>query len=364
MSTLFDDDLTDEELAYLNSGGKTDLPSAPADPAASGDQGEGQQQPDPAASSAQQEGQEAEDLGDEDDDGEEVVIVGKDGRPRAKSGKFVSHQALHKEREKHKATKAEMQSLRDKLARGEERLAILNEAFSSSGQQPGQQQAKPETPKNPYEEETIDAETDFMGWAKQMQRRAEYNFKAQTESQQMVAARDNFQRLTASYHDDARRFMAEEPQFADAYKHLVNARHIELKAMGMTDEAKRNAYIAQEETQLVIQAFQNGQRPSKVIYEFARARGFGGNGGAPAQPAAAAPGAPASQSAQLPNAAAAAQKIQQVRNGQAAAQSLSNTAGGAAKTLTMDTLANMSDEEFAAAVDGMSKAQIRAILGG
>lgn len=345
------DELSESELAYLNSGGKTDLgigqqtdESAPS---------EAEQQPAaPQVTAPENAAPDANaSLEDDEDEIDDEIIVGPDGKLRAKNGKFVSHRALHKEREKHKATKAEMQTLRDKLSRGEERLAILNEAFQGSqGQKPNVQQ--PQQPANPYDEATIDPQEDIFGAFKQMQRRAEFNFKQQNEVQQMQTARDTFQRVTQAYHADARQFMQKEPSFEAAYKHLVAGRHAELQSMGMTDDAQRNAYIAQEETQLVVQAMQSGKSPSQVIYEFAKARGF-----APSQSSAPAP-------APMQNASAAVQKIQQVRNGQQAAQSLSNVGGAAAKTLTMDTLANMSDDEFAAAVDGMSKAQIRQLMGG
>jgi len=302
---------------------------------------------------------------DDDDDGEEVVIVGKDGKPRAKDGKFVSHQALHKEREKHKATKTELQQAREKLARGDERLAILNEAFQAQTRPAAAAEQDQQKPKNPYEEQTIDPEADFIGWAKQMQRRSEWNFQRQSEVQQSTAARETFQRVTNAYHEDARRFMSKEPNFEDAYKHLIANRHRELEATGMVDAARRSAFIAHEETQLVIQALQNGRSPSEVIYEFARARGFT-PAAAQSQnaPFAAPAGVQPAGASQLPNASAASQKIQQVKNAQIAAQSLSNVSGGAAKTLTMEALASMSEEEFEAATKGLSKAQKRTLMGG
>lgn len=351
------DDLSDAELAYLESGGKvTDglpAPSAPSEPSHQ------EQAPEPAQRQQHAPQQEAPAADDDDDDDQPELVVGPDGKLRAKDGKFVSHKALHKEREKRKAVAAERDDLRVKLARGEERLAILNEAFSANGDPKSAAAAQniPQTAPNPLQEEAIDPEKDFFGWAKQMQRQKDYLAQQFTSTTQETQARDQFNQITTNYHNDAKQFMAREPNFEPAYKHLVNGRHRELEMLGMKDERQRNAYIAREEAAIVVQAMNSGMSPAQVMYNLAQTRGF-----VPQQ-------APAQQNGQQqqqqPQAqrSPAQQKIEALRNGQTAAQSLSNASGGADEGLTMNRLADMSDEEFSRVVDGMSKAQVEKFLG-
>lgn len=343
-----DDELTADELAYLESGGKATeglpAPEAPSEPET--------QNAAPEPPAAQESAPDEE--GDDDGDDDAEIVVGPDGKLRAKNGKFVSHKALHKERERRKLATKEAEELRLKLARGEERLAILNEAFNANGDpKSAQQQNIPTTTPNPLNEDPIDPEKDFFGWAKQMQRQKDYLAQQLNHTSSEVQQREQFRAVTETYHNDARRFMAQTPDFQDAYMHLIQGRHRELEFMGMKDERQRNQYIAQEEAQIVMQALQAGQSPAQMMYQLAQTRGFAPGAKPPAQQNGAPP--PPKTNAQ--------QKIEQLRNGQQAAQSLSNVAGSAGDSLTMSTLASMSDAEFSAVVDKMSKAQVEKLLG-
>lgn len=72
------------------------------------------------------------------------------------------------------------------------------------------------------------------------------------------------------YQQDAIRVLQEEPDFKDAYFHLVEARHKELEALGIADKAQRNAMIAQEEKGLVAQALKAKKSPAQIIYQLAQ----------------------------------------------------------------------------------------------
>jgi hypothetical protein len=121
--------------------------------------------------------------------------------------------------------------------------------------------------------------------------------------------------------------------------------------MGVADEGKRMQMIAQEETNLVVEALRNKQSPSQMLYQFALARGY--------QPKSANP----STNGLAPNGNAAAAKIAQVKAGQAAADTLSNAGGHSSEGLTFSALASMNDDEFAVAFDRLSKAQQEKFLG-
>jgi len=347
-----DDELTAAELAYFNSGGKDtsglDLTPPEGEEGTAGTPSAEAPAPAPAP---EPEAVTESSASDDDDDDDVTVIVGKDGKERlkGKDGKFVSHQALHKEREKRKAVSAERDDLRVKLARGEERLAILNEAFNGQAAPTARAAAQ-----DPLTEEPIDPTADFMGAMSQVQRQQKALQDRVSQSQQTQSQRDTFATVKQVYHNDARAFMGKEPNFEPAYVHLVSGRRKELEAMGVSNPAERDRMIAQEESQLVTQALQNKMSPAQTIYQVAPARGFvpgpkpatnGANGAATGQRT------------------AAQDKIAQVRAGQAAADTLSGAGGAGSEGLTFDRLASMGDDEFASAVDGMSKAQIERILG-
>jgi antitoxin (DNA-binding transcriptional repressor) of toxin-antitoxin stability system len=268
------------------------------------------------------------------EDGEEVVIVGKDGKPRAQNGRFVPHQALHAERERRKATETELGTYREKMARADERLAVLNELMS-----------KPEAQSPTVAEQPIDPEQDPIGALKQSYAKIAALEAKLTESTKTVEERESARAMVSAYQNDAARFVQEKPEFKDAYVHLMTGRHRELEAMGMTDAAERNRFIANEERQLVASAFQSRRSPAQMLYSLAVARGFS-HTPAPAQP----------------NHAA---KIEAIAKGQrAAGVSLSAAGGSAGEGLTAAALADMSEEEFSAVAAKLGKSKLRQLMGG
>jgi antitoxin (DNA-binding transcriptional repressor) of toxin-antitoxin stability system len=273
------------------------------------------------------------------EDGEEVVIVGKDGKPRAQNGRFVPHQALHAERERRKATETELGTYREKMARADERLAVLNELMS-----------KPEAPpsQGKVAEQTIDPEQDPIGALKQSYAKIAALEQKLTESTKTVEERESARAMVSAYQNDAARFVQEKPEFRDAYVHLMTGRHRELEAMGMTDADERNRFIANEERQLVASAFQSRRSPAQMLYSLAVARGFSYTPPAPA---------PAK-----PDHAA---KIESIAKGQRqAGASLSAAGGSAGEGLTAAALADMTDEEFSALSAKLGKSKMRQLMGG
>lgn len=371
----FDDDLSPEELAYMQSGGRTELPAKPAaeavepvpaapEPAALPDTSA------PAVADAPKTEAPAEpDISDDDDEDLEEGQYVKDAQGRLrdpKTNRFVKMvpiNAVHRVRDKHKATRAELEKLRIDMARGEERLAILNEAFSGQNKPQAQQQApKEDTEPNPFEEPTVDHMKDFVGAFDQMSRRNDWLLKQREKDaertssiEQQTSQRDAMSSLRNTYASDVQAFRQANPDFMDAYQHLVKGRLAELDLQGVRDPLKRKAIIEAEETQIVAQALQNNQSPAQLIYGIAKARGYMGKPATSASPA-----TPAATPA--PN--AAAEKIKALQTGQAAAQTLSNVGGQAAPTLTYEALARMNQSDFDAAVDRMTEKQLERFLGG
>lgn len=375
------DELSPEELAYMESGGRTELPvKAPETPAATDPTPAVESTPAADASKVQSAGTEpAKEVASSDDDDDEIdegqYVRDAQGRLRdPKTNRFVKMvpiHAVHKAREKHKTTKAELDKLRIDMARGEERLAILNEAFNGNKGQPGTEtpSAKKTEEPNPFEEATIDHNQDFVGAFDQMNRRNAWLQKQLQSSQQkteqfeaQTQQRDAMSMLRHNYQTDVQSFRQATPDFMDAYTHLVKGRLAELEIQGVRDPAKRKAIVESEETHIVATAMQNNQSPAQVIYGIAKARGYVAKPATPATPTT--PAANAASPATPPTTTPAAEKLRQIQNGQNAAATLSNVGGQAAPSLTMETLARMNEEEFNAAVDGMTTKQLERMLGG
>ncbi|MCV0371726.1 hypothetical protein [Filomicrobium sp.] len=282
------------------------------------------------------------------------VVQGKDGRPRFQGpdGKFVKmvpHGALHKTRERLKEEKRARAEIQEKWARGEERLNILNEAFNGGGQtqQTGATQQKPD---DPFSEEPIDPGQDIFGAYEQLQRQNKALFDRFSSTQTQQQTREYATHLMQAYHADTEAFKAREPQYDDAVRHVVNVRIAQLKAMGITDPAQINQTIQQEESDLAVRALTSKKSAAAMFFEMAKALGF--------QPTAQ-NGNVNQNNGKNP----AVEKIEQINRGKQAADTLSNAGGSANEGLTIERLANMTDDEFAAARASMPKAQFERLMG-
>lgn len=336
--------LSPAEMAYFNSGG-TDTEAVEKEYGGALDLGS---KPEPtAAPEAKQP-----DATDEDDD--EEVTVGPDGKPRDASGKYVSHQALHKERVRRKAAETEVLTYREKMARADERLAVLNEFLSKQdGTAPATQAAKAPDGKpaakaaevNPLDEEPIDPEQDVFAALKQAQRQNKELLRRMTtkdESEKTQATENSF---ATAYRSDAQAFVAKTPDFKDAYVYLIEGLHKEMEAMGVTDVAARNAAIAQQEKDFVRQAMAAKKSPSEALYAVAKTRGYAGKAAAPATNS-------------------DASRLESVKRGQSAVVSLTKAGGSSSDGLTLESLAGMSEEEFSRTLAKLSKTQRRELMGG
>lgn len=346
--------LSDAETAYFNSKGED----------VSGFAGGGQQE-NPASGTQQptqaetaQNGTGAHNTGDgaqnsPEGDDDEGVYLDEHGKARSvATGKYVPHAALHKERSRRKEVEAENLTMREKMARAEERLSVLNEVLMATDdgqQQPGQQQAK-----KTIEEElgpAPDPERDIFAYVRWQQKKIDlqerrFNEMATTQQRAQEAASNQqaSQQFQQAYQQDAVRFMQEKPDFPEAYKFIANSFANELKSMGLDDNAIRQR-LMQEEAVLVHEAFQRKMSPSQVIYERARARGYNPSQAAQQQ-----------QNGQ--------QKIQQIQKGQKATASLSSAGGSGGDALTMEALADMSEAEFEATYKRLGKSKFKSLIGG
>lgn len=347
----FAESLSDAEMAYFNTKGEdtsgfgseqpAEAPQQPAGGDFQSSEPNGQAQQEPPQQAAE---------GD-DDDG---IYIDENGKARSvATGKFVPHAALHKERTRRQAVEAENLTMREKMARAEERLAVLNEVLMATPADGGdpQQQAQTKT----VEEElgpAPDPEKDIFAYVQWQQKKIELQDKrfnemleAQMAAQQAQQNQQQSQQFQQAYQNDAINFIQKQPDFPEAYKFIANSFATELKSMGYNDQQIQQR-LMQEEAVLVSEAFQRNMSPAQVIYDRARARGYN-------------PTQAAQQHQQNTQ-----QKLETIQKGQRATASLSAAGGSSGEGLTVEAIANMSEEEFAALHSKLGKSKIRQLLGG
>lgn len=241
-------------------------------------------------------------------------------------GKFVRHGAFHQERERRKAAEAELTTLRERYARGDERLRLLTEAARAQTAAPAP--AAPEPPK------AIDPKEDIFGAYEQLKAElAELKGGVQKSAEESRQERETAAVIDA-YKADLNRFQAQEPTFADAFRFVANTRAAELKAMGATD-AQIPQLLGQEELQIAQAARQQGVSPAELLFQVAKARGFTPKAAEPTPPPA---------PVETP-----AQKAERVAAGQAGpGKSLSAAGGAPAGEVTLEMLGAMSEADFEA----------------
>jgi hypothetical protein len=271
------------------------------------------------------------------------VYLDESGKARSVvTGKFVPHGAFHQERERRKATEAELMSARERMARADERLAVLNDILSAS-ESPAQEKKAEEAP-------PPDPETDIFGyvkWQAQKIQELEESRKQETTQREQARLASEVQNY---YRNDAMNFMKEVPDFADAYNHVAQSFATELRARGLNDQQIQQQLMS-EEAQIAYQCKVRGTSPSRVIYEMAKARGYQGKGAAPI-------------TQQAAPSEAAQKKIATMQQAQKASVSLSGAGSSGGEGLTIEALANMSDDEFASVSARLGKHKMRQLLGG
>lgn len=267
----------------------------------------------------------------DDDDG--------DDQPEGKGkGQFVPLSALHKERERRKAADGRLAQLSEQTARADERLRLLTELIE-----------RKKAPAAEAEEEAPDAEKDPIGaLTVAMKRIASLEEQLKGRAAQEKKRNDEAAQLTA-YRDDARTYMAKHADFPDAYGYLIGQRHAELEALGVADPAERATLIQREERALVAEARQAGKSPAATMHALAKARGF----------------KPKPKDDPKPGGGAAAAKLDRIAQAQReAGASLTAAGGGGGGGLTAESLAAMSEDDFAELSSKLGKAKLRTLMGG
>lgn len=242
--------------------------------------------------------------------------------------RFVPHQALHEERERRKALEKDLQAEREKQARLDERLTILQRAW----QQPDGTAQQPAGPP--------DIDSDARGYVQHLGQTLTKIEQTLQERQQAEAQQSQTRELVNWAAQQEREIVSRVPDYVDASRFLIEHRVSEYRALGFTDQQIQSALQA-DMTAVAMHARQTGANVAERIYAVAKHRGYQ-------------PKAPAAQPVE--------EQAQMINRGQQLAST--PAAGGApGGQITAAQLADMSAEEFDALARKDPKL-VRRLMGG
>lgn len=286
------EDLTPEEEAIVN--GDAEDTSAKPEPAAA----------EPGQEAARS-GTQAEPSGDAGTNGSEP--------PKEESPKqdMVPHAALNAERQRVREMRAEMDAMKAQL----EKLTAAN----------------PEPEPEPMPDAVMEPER-FAEWM--TKRQAEAGKPAEALAQEFEAfraqqaAQSRHQRMLSETQRHEMAFVAQNPDYYDAFDHLRQARIAEMKAIapGATDEQIAQA-ISNDTMAILNNAAQAGTNPAETFYALAKIRGYAPKASEPA---------PQETS-----------RVEAAKKAAAAAASLGAAPGGDVRNLTLADINAMSEAELA-----------------
>lgn len=224
----------------------------------------------------------------------------------------------------------------------------------------GQQKAREEQLK-PKEETPPDPEQDVVGyarWMRQQHEKAQEEIRSlkqgQERTQQQTERQQLVQDLRSRALTDAEQFARETPDFYDAYHYLREGRIRELTAVGVP---MQNAvqHVDNEELQLNAHSIRNRQNIASNFYAMAKARGWQGKPQGenvhqlrPEQQ----PQRQQSPAFQEPPPPAHRQTMANMEAGMRQSRTLDEAStGGTVTPPSLESLANMSEADFAANYD-------------
>lgn len=250
--------------------------------------------------------------------------------------KHVPLAALHEERTRRKEIDKQLREAQQQIAEFRGKFSVIEKLNG------GQQQQTEQPPAIPTVEDDIFGNVKHVGeTVEQLKKRlddADAASKAQTEHTTFVN----------SYKADAQKFTETNPDYMEAYNHLLGSRAAELQAIGYEGEELGKALQA-DEIAIAQMATSKGKSPAEMLYNLAKLRGY-----TKKEAAAAAAAAPP----------AGIEKLETIERGQAANKSLSNTGGNAGdQDMTAERLMSMPMDEFEAWCD-KNPAKARRIMGG
>ena len=232
---------------------------------------------------------------------------------------FVPQGALHEERERRK-------ELQRNLALAQQERERERQILEARFQQIQHAIAQQNAPKPP------EYDVDPLGNVKHTLDETQNELKQLREFQQQEWARQqqNFQRqqyvgqITHAVNQAEAEFAQETPDYLEAVKYFKSQRAQQLNALGY-DQAQVAEIMGHEALSIADTAIRNGRSPAEVAYQMAQASGW--------------------KKPETEKPAENVQKMETLQKGTKAAQSL-GSGGTPAGKLTVDAVAQMSDDEF------------------
>lgn len=320
MDAFRDVDFSEDELAYLNSGGQAPLPDEP-EPVATEAEPVAEGAPEPEAEPAAA------------DTDPEVIEEGDETH----KGRKVGYSAYLRKKAEAEAARNEREELRTQLEASKREQAVQNARIEERfklWQQSQQHAAQQAATKTPEPVAPPDREADplaYIAWQDERLNRIEQHTAQsaeQTRQTQLIS------QLDQAYRADNFQAKQEVPEYPEAYNYLVQCeqQRIRIQNPHFTQQ-QINAAIEQGERQLAAAAFQRGQRPAAMILQMAATYGW-------------APRAAAAQEPAQPDPAAEQAKIDAAARGQVQNRTLS-TAGrpGGSTAMTLERFMAMSDDD-------------------
>lgn len=365
---LSGDELTPAEQAYLDSGGENaegllaEQAGTKAEPEPEGKPAaEAKPAPDPKAATSETKAEPAAKAGDPDPAVDDAAADDAAHDPAKPPPTRVSYHKFRRVEERLKATEAREAELREKFARGDERLKLLAEALAPPKEGEGDPAKADPAP---------DPEQDIFAFVRWQGRQIDRLGKALDgtrgeigQTRETIQQREQADELKTAYQRDAVTFAQKTPDFVHAYNHMLGTRAQMLEDQGYgADDIK--GILANEERGLVQRALQANKSPAEMIYGIAQRFGYRKADATQVSDTATTEGETAAQAkpaAQTNGKPSATQIIESVKKGQEASKTLSGT-GGASQGLTVEALLAMPEDEFNAMVRSKPKT-VEALMG-
>lgn len=151
----------------------------------------------------------------------------------------------------------------------------------------------------------------------------------QTRSHQASEAQQQQQQFVNSYRSAADEFAKTNPDFDDAYSHLMESRLAEFDAAGYTPVQARQLLV-EDEAAIVANAMQRGINPAESIYKLAKLRGFSSGSNMNAQD----------------KINANNEKINNLERGLQASRSVNSGGINSRESMSLESIAAMDDSDF------------------
>lgn len=232
--------------------------------------------------------------------------------------------------EEERIRRKEIQKQIDQIANENKQLKDTFNRIMKKAQEQAELESMPKPPS--YEENPIEAlrfENEQL--KKKVGTIEQTNQQRDQQAQQQYEMAQRQEQFISTYRAKADEFKQSQPDFGSAYDYLLKSREAEYQAAGYSQEQVVQL-LHEDEAAIVATALQQGANPAQRLYEIAKLRGY-------------------KQTANIPNNAqdkikANNEKIATLQRGLQASRSINNGGVNAKDNLTLEDVAEMSDDEL------------------